>query len=140
MRHSEEQGSPPGDAYNVSCHTESHEVCQEKVIDQGNGFGQKVEDCQDVSTQYCSYTVKEWETIQTYTTEGHDFSPSYAEPSITVDQRLGGQTVDYQVYFDTEKGQQVYSPGDLTDFQRFQIGTTWTLKLNAVGGIVGVEQ
>ncbi len=139
VRHTNEEGNPPGDAYDVSCHTESRQVCQEKVIDQGNGFGEKVQDCEDQTTNYCSYSVKEWQTVQTYTLDGHDYSPVYSQPTISFDQRLGDQTVNYTVYFDTEKGQKAYSPGALDDFKRFQLGSNWTLKLNAIGSVVGVE-
>lgn len=140
VHHTNEEGSPPGDAYDVSCHTESKQVCEDKIIDQGNGYGQKVQDCRDVSTDYCSYTVKEWQTVQTYTLDGHDFSPSYSQPSLTSSQRIGSESVDYTVYFDTQKGRKTYSPGSLDDFQQYQIGSTWTLKLNALGGVVSVER
>ena len=55
-------------------------------------------------------------------------------------QRLGDQSADYTVTFDTQKGQKSYSPSSLADFARFRIGTTWALKLNAFGGIVSVGQ
>lgn len=139
VQHTNEEGSPPGDAYNVSCHTETNQVCTEKVVDQGNGYGEKVQDCQDVTKDYCSYTVKEWQTIQTYTLDGHDYTPLYSQPSLSMDQRLGKQSADYTVYFDTEKGQKTYSPGSLDDFARFQVGSGWTLKLNAIGSVVGVS-
>ncbi len=138
VRHIEEEGNAPAGAYNVSCHTESSQVCTEKVVDQGNGFGEKVQDCEDVSKDYCSYTVKEWETIHTYTLDGHDYAPVYSEPSLTMDQRLGNKSVHYTVSFDTEKGEKAYSPGSLEDFRKYQVGTSWTLKLNAIGSVVGV--
>jgi ribosomal protein L40E len=140
VNHSDEPGSPPSDAYNVSCHTESKQVCTEKIVDQGNGYGEKVQDCHDESQDYCSYTVDEWQTIQTYTLDGHDFSPVYSQPSVSSGQRLGNESVDYTVYFDTSKGQKTYSPGSLDDFQQYQIGSTWTLKMNALGGVVSVSQ
>lgn len=140
VHHTDEEGSPPGGAYDVSCHTETKQVCTEKIVDQGNGYGEKVQDCNDVSTDYCSYTEKEWQTIQTYTLDGHDLSPDYSQPNVSVDQRVGDETVDYTVYFDTEKGQKTYSPGSLDDFKQFEIGTTWTLKMNALGSVVNVEK
>jgi len=138
--HSNEAGSPPSDAYNVSCHTESKEVCTEKIVDQGNGYGEKVQDCHDESQDYCSYTVDEWQTIQTYSLEGHDYSPDYSQPSITSGQRLGKESVTYTVYFDTSKGEKTYSPDNLSEFEQFTIGSTWALKLNALGGVVSVER
>jgi ribosomal protein L40E len=134
-----ERGDPPSDAYNVSCQTETRQVCEEKTVDRGNGYAEVVEDCHDESEKYCDYTVDEWTTIQTYTLDGHDLNPYYEQPNISNDQRLGDQSADYTVYFDTEKGEKTYDPGNASEFQRFQVGSTWTLKLNALGGVVSVE-
>ncbi len=135
-----ERGDPPSDAYNVSCQTETRQVCEEKSVDQGNGYAEVVEDCHDESEKYCDYTVDEWSTIQTYTLDGHDLNPYYEQPNISNDQRLGDQSADYTVYFDTEKGEKTYDPGNGSEFQQFQVGSTWTLKLNALGGVVSVEK
>lgn len=139
VRHNDEPGSPPGDAYNVSCRTETHQVCEQKTIDQGNGYGQVVEECHDESTDYCSYTVTEWQTIQTFTQEGSDLFPVYASPNVSTDQRAGSASEDLSVYFSSDSGQIVYSPASLTEFQQFQPGSVWTLKLNAVGSVISVE-
>lgn len=139
VHYSNESGDPPSGAYDISCHTESKEVCTERVVDQGNGFGEVVEDCHDESQQYCSYSVDEWQTIQTFTLDGHDFSPVYAQPNVAAGQRLGDQTVEYTVYFATEAGPRTYSPSAGTDFSQFRVGTTWTLSLNAIGGIIDVK-
>jgi ribosomal protein L40E len=95
--HSSEPGSPPSDAYNVSCHDESRDVCEQKTIDKGNGYSEVVEECHTETQQYCSYTVDEWTTIQTY------------------------------------------SPDSVSEFQQFAVGSTWTLKMNALGSVVSVE-
>lgn len=137
--YSNERGSPPSDAYNVSCHDESREVCEQKTIDKGNGFSEVVEECHTESEQYCSYTRDEWTTIQTYTLEGNDVYPEYASPNYSSDQRLGDASEELTVTFSTENGLKTYSPGTVTEFQKFSIGSTWTLKLNALGGIVSVE-
>ena len=138
--YNDKSGSPPSDAYNVSCQEESREVCEEKTVDRGNGFAEVVEECHTESEQYCDYTVDEWATIQTYTLDGHDTFPVYEQPSLSSDQRLGDQSADLTVYFDTEKGEKTYSPDNVSEFQQFQIGSTWTLKLNALGGVVSVER
>jgi ribosomal protein L40E len=135
-----ERGNPPSDAYNVSCHDESREVCEEKTIDRGDGYAEVVQDCHTESERYCDYTVDEWTTIQTLTLDGHDLNPFYEQPNLSSDQRLGNGSADYTVYFESEKGEITYSPGDLGEFQQFQPGSTWTLKLNAVGGVVSVER
>ncbi|MDP2776717.1 MAG: zinc ribbon domain-containing protein [Anaerolineales bacterium] len=140
VHYSNERGSAPSDAYNVSCHTESQEVCEEKTIDRGNGFAEVVQECHTESDEYCSYTVDEWKTIQTYDLSGNDLFPVYENPSFASDQRLGSASEDLTVYFSTSDGQQTYSPGSISEFQQFQIGSTWTLKMNVVGGITSVER
>lgn len=140
VNHTNERGSPPSDAYNVSCQTESQEVCEEKTVDRGNGYAEVIQDCHTETDQYCDYTTDEWKTVQTYTLDGHDLYPVYAEPSLTSDQRFGSENADFTVTFDTDKGQNTYSPDSINEFQRFQIGSTWTLKLNALGSVVSVEQ
>lgn len=136
----DQRGSPPSGAYNISCYQDSQEICEEKAIDRGDGSAEIVEECHTESQQYCDYTVDEWTTIQTYTMDGHDLSPFYEQPSISSGQRLGDENADYTVYFDTEKGEITYNPGGLNEFQQFQIGSAWTLKLNAVGGVLSVER
>jgi len=139
VNYSGERGSPPADAYDVSCDTQSREVCEEKTIDRGNGYAEVVEECHTETEQYCDYSRDEWNTIQTYTQDGHDFSPVYSQPSVISNQRLGDQSVDYTVYFETEKGQKTYTPDELSEFAQFEIGSVWTLRLNALGGVVSVE-
>ncbi len=135
----DERGNPPSDAYNVSCRDDSREVCEEKTIDRGDGSAEVVEDCHTETQQYCDYTVDEWTTIQTYTLDGHDLNPYYEQPNISSDQRLGNQSAELTVFFDTEKGQKSYTPDNVSEFQQFQPGSTWTLKLNPLGGVVDVE-
>ena len=139
--HNNEAGSPPSDAYDVSCHDESRDVCEQKTIDKGNGYSEVVEDCHTDTQQYCSYTVDEWATIQTYTLHGNDLYPVYDNPSLSSDQRLGNQSEDLTVTFSTQDGdEKTYSPDTVSEFQQFTIGSTWTLKMNALGGVTSVAQ
>ncbi len=140
VRHNDEQGSAPSDAYDVSCHTETKQVCEQKTIDQGNGYGKVVEECHDENTDYCSYTVTEWQAIQTYTLDGQDLFPQYSSPSISAGQRTGSPSETLNVVFDSNNGQITYTPGSVDEFQQFEPGSTWTLKLNALGGVVSVSQ
>jgi ribosomal protein L40E len=140
VRYNDEAGDPPGGAYDVSCRTESEEICEEKTVDTGTGYGEVVEECHTESTDYCSYTVLEWETIQTYTLEGNDLYPVYSSPNVSSDQRLGSASEDLTVYFDTEDGTKTYAPGSVDEFQQFQPGSVWTLKMNALGAVLDVER
>jgi len=132
-------GSPPSDAYDVSCRNESRDVCEQKTIDKGNGYSEVVEECHTETQQYCSYTVDEWTTIQTYTLEGNDLQPIYDSPNLASDQRIGDKNAELTVTFSTEDGTETYSPSTVAEFQQFGIGTTWTLKMNLVGNVVSVE-
>lgn len=139
VRYNDRRGNPPSDAYDESCRTESREVCEQKTVDRGNGYSEVVEECHTETDQYCSYTVDEWTTIQTYPLEGNDLRPVYASPNISSDQRLGDKTDEFTVTFSTDDGIETYSPDSVSEFQQFSIGSTWTLKMNALGGVVGVE-
>ena len=135
-----EPGGPPAGAYNVSCRDESRDVCEQRTVDKGNGYSEVVEECHTETQQYCSYTVDEWTTIQTYILDGNDLQPIYEDPSIASGQRLGQESEDLTVTFSTENGEQeTYSPDSVSEFQQFTLGSTWTLKMNALGGVVGVE-
>ncbi len=137
--YSNEEGSPPADAYNVSCRDDVEQVCEQKTIDQGNGYAEVVEECHDETTQYCSYTVDEWTTIQTYTLEGYDLFPVYSEPSLFSGQRLGEATLTLDVHFTSGGEEYLYHPDSAAEYQAFSPGSTWTLHLNALGGVVSVE-
>ena len=140
VNYSSEPGSPPSGAYNVSCQDESRDVCEQRTVDRGNGYSEVVEECRTETQQYCSYTLDEWTTIQTYTLDGNNLRPIYDDPSIASGQRLGQESEQLTVTFSTADGtQETYSPNSVAEFQQFAVGSTWTLKLNAVGGVLGVE-
>ncbi len=108
--------------------------------DTGTGIGQVVQDCQfEVLAPYCEYTVDEWQTVGQETRQGEDYTPLFASPSLANNQRLGGRQTRLIVIFETNQGQYEYTPADLNEFQRFQIGSQWTLSINGFGQIVGVE-
>jgi ribosomal protein L40E len=140
VNYSDERGSAPSGAYNVSCHTEDKEVCEDKTVDQGNGFAEVVKQCQTESTQYCSYTMDEWKTIQSYNLNGTDNYPVYENPSVTSNRRAEKAIKTLTVTFSIPNGQKEYSPSSVTEFQQFEIGSTWTLKMNAIGGVMSVEK
>ena len=139
VSHSNEAGSPPSDAYNVSCRDESRDVCEQKTIDKGNGYSEVVEECHTETQQYCSYTVDEWTTIQTYPLEGNDLQPIYDDPNISSGQRLGNESEELTVTFSTPDGEEIYSPPTVSEFQQYTIGSIWTLRMNLAGGVVSVE-
>ena len=140
VSYSNERGSPPADAYDVSCRSESQEVCQEKTIDRGNGYAEVVQDCRTETEQYCNYRRDEWQTLQTYTEQGNNLVPFLAQPGLAANQRFGGESVEYTVTFQTDDGQKSYSPDQLSEFEQFEIGSDWTVRLNPLGGVVSVRR
>ncbi|MCF6277880.1 MAG: zinc-ribbon domain-containing protein [Anaerolineales bacterium] len=140
QRYTNQTGSGPSDAYDVSCRSESQEVCTERTIDQGNGYAEVVQDCQTVNQEYCSYSVLEWQTVQTLTLDGYDYAPDYADPTLNSQQRLGDQNADYTVTFNTDNGAIDYSPDSLDEYRQYQLGSTWTLNLNRLGRVVSVAR
>jgi len=140
VNYSNESGSPPSDAYNVSCYDDSQEVCETRTIDQGNGYSEVVEECHTETETYCSYTVDEWSTIQTYTLDGNNLQPVYDDPNLASDQRVGDASETLTITFSTEDGgHETYSPSTVSEFQQFSVGSTWTLNMNLAGGILSVE-
>jgi ribosomal protein L40E len=139
VQHNDESGNPPSSAYDVSCHDDSKEVCEDKTIDKGNGYAEVVQDCHTETTTYCSYTVDEWKVIQSYTEEGTDLSPFWDKPSLNSGQRKGEDTATYTVFFVNKNDNYTYHPGTLTEYQQYDIGSQWSLSLNTLGGIVSVE-
>lgn len=139
VRYENQANEPPAGAYNVDCQIQTHQVCEEKTVDRGNGYAEVVEECQDVKERICSYTVDEWQVIEAYPLEGHTLSPQFANPPLKNNQRLGSRTEVYQVIFTTDRGKIRYQPDSLTEFQRYTPGSQWRLELNTLGGVLSVS-
>ena len=105
---------------------------------QGNGYAEVVQECRTVSEQTCDYTVDEWTTIQTYHLDGNDNYPVYENPSLANGQQLGTATQTLTVIFNVPDGQKNYTADSVNEFQQFEIGSVWTLKMNALGGVMSV--
>ncbi len=141
VRYTGQEGPPPAGAYDISCHTETSQICEEKSIDTGTGYAEVIEECHEIITQFCSYTVDEWAAVQTYVQEGHSLVPEYAQPALAGRQRLGRPILRLEVSFRGANGETYpYSPGSLEEYRQYQPGSRWTLRLNALGGVVQVER
>ena len=106
----------PAGAPIVSCadryhHTEqeqvagSHEVCGTPyVMDQGSGAGKVVQDCQyEVYEDWCTYTVDEWQVVDTISAAGASLTPHWPDVSLSASQREGEEREEsYRVYFTTD--------------------------------------
>jgi hypothetical protein len=134
-----EPGSPPSGAHDVSCRDESRDVCEQKTIDRGNGYSEVVEECHTETQQYCSYTVDEWTTIQTYTLDGDNLQPIYEDPGIRA--VSGGQeSEEFSRYIlDSKTANRKHIRPIPSLSSSSSRSAVRTLKMNAVGGVVGIE-
>jgi hypothetical protein len=66
-------------------------------------------------------------------------SKFWENPPVASDQRRGDDTATYTVYFVSDADNYTYNPGTLEEYRQYDIGSEWSLSLNALGGIVGVE-
>lgn len=110
------------------------------VLDQGNGTGKVVQDCQyQVSAQYCSFTRLQWSVINTVTTRGTDLQPNWPQYSLAAGQKEGNRAENYRVIFDAGGQKYTYTASDATDYARFQRGSRWALTVNGIGAITGLK-
>jgi len=119
----------------------AEEVCGTPYnVDTGSGYAEVVTDCEyHVYDEYCSYTMMEWQTVDTAILSGQDFNPEWPEPDLTAEERLGEYSETYTVYFNTSDGDYAYNLDEFNEFQQFQVGTKWTLEINTFGGVVSVS-
>lgn len=110
------------------------------VVDQGNGTGKAVQDCQyQVSEQYCSYTHLQWTVINTVVARGTDLQPNWPSLNLKSGEREGNRAQEYHITFDAGGQQYTYTTEDADAFARFTRGSRWTLKINALGAVTSVE-
>jgi hypothetical protein len=110
-------------------------------VDTGGGYAEVVQDCEyRVYEEYCSYSVIEWEVVDTISLSGHDFYPDWPDSSLTTDERMGSRSETYVIYFDANNQDYTYSIDNFEQFQAFEIGSQWNLEVNAIGGVLSVER
>jgi ribosomal protein L40E len=117
------------------------EVCGTPyTVDTGTGVGKVVQDCEyHVYDDWCSYTAQEWRQVDTATASGSDYDPRWPDLRLTGSQREGDRDETYKVVFQTEKKTYTYTTSDLDQFRACQIGSRWTLKTNALGGVRSID-
>jgi ribosomal protein L40E len=110
------------------------------TIDTGSGVGRVVQDCQyQIYRPYCQFTTQEWTVLTVSQLSGIDLQPEYANPPLAAGQRFGSESASYQVVFETDNGKYQVKPDSLAEFQQYQVGSHWILKVNALGQIVSIE-
>ena len=121
----------------------SVEVCGTPyTVDTGSGFGEVVQDCTyEVYDNLCTFTVDEWQQVETAVLSGNDFSPVWPSPVLESNQRLGEDTTEsFVCVFATDEGTYSYTTQDFNAFLACELGSTWTLNVNSFGGVVSIEK
>ncbi len=117
------------------------EVCGTPyAVDEGSGYGEVVQDCvYRVYEEACRFTVEEWRASNPIVLEGSDFTPQWPEVQLAQNQRLGERSEEYRIIFKTDNDQFTYITRDFDLFQQCRPGSAWTLKVNAMGGVVSID-
>ncbi len=142
----------PEEANEVSCSDRYRETSQEQApkstevcgtpytIDEGSGVGKVVQDCvYEVYDSYCKFTVEDWIEVDRAISEGTKLEPVWPEFTLEQGQRQGDRSEIFVVLFTAGDKIIEYNPTSLEEFVRFQTGSEWTLTLNGLGAITGVE-
>jgi len=116
----------------------SEKVCGTPyVVDQGNGTGKSVQDCQyRVSEQYCSFTRLQLTVIDTVASRGTDLNPNWPTLGLANGQKEGNRSENYRVIFDSGSTRYTYTPSTASEYARFPVGSRWHLKINGLGSII----
>jgi hypothetical protein len=127
--------------YSDSPQPNSEKVCGTPyVLDQGNGNGKVVQDCQYlVKDEYCSYTRMQWGVVDTVAARGTDLNPVWPALALQASQREGNRAEEYRVQFDANGERYTYTPSSLNEFTRYKPGSHWKLTVNGLGDIVQTE-
>ncbi len=140
-------GAPIGNCQSKVHHTSSEpepgaeEVCGTPyTVDTGSGAGEVVQDCEySVYADWCSYTVDEWQQVDTATATGSDLNPAWPQLALSAGEQEGARGEEYQVVFAGEDDRYTYSPSTETEFLQYELGTTWVLEVNTFGKVVEVQ-
>ncbi len=144
--------SIPDQATVLQCNPKVHHVQEEAVpnankvcgtpytVDTGGGYAEVVQDCvYEVLMDYCTYTVLEWQTVETLTQSGQDLPPVYAPFNPASDQRIGEQKVAYICVFDSSKGEFRYTTTDENFYRQCTPQSKWVLEINSFGQVVSAQ-
>lgn len=142
----------PDEAEIVSCSPEpreevdnpvegAQEICGTPYTEEtGSGYAEVVQDCQYiVYDDYCTYTLLEYDFLDTITISGDDYSPQWPNPALSEDQRLGEGEENYKIFFSSGDETYVFSTTNFELFQQAQIGTEWELEINSLGGVQSIS-
>ncbi|HSH01215.1 MAG TPA: zinc finger protein [Anaerolineae bacterium] len=115
------------------------EVCGTPyTVDQGNGFGEVVQDCQyEIYEDWCTYTTLQWQEVDEARLTGNDYNPQWPTFNLRSGQREGEREESYTVQFRTDGDQYNYTFSDASRLSQYQVGSDWILEINGFGSVTG---
>lgn len=142
----------PLEAEDIRCQEQLRETSDEPVpgalevcgtpftIDEGSGYGEVVQECvYEVYDDFCSYSVMDWTVTEMITVAGKDLDPYWPAVQLQDDQQSGPGEEEYTVVFRSGSDSYRYSPDDEVEFTRFDLGSTWVIEVNQLGGVTVLE-
>jgi ribosomal protein L40E len=118
------------------------EVCGDPyTVDSGDGYGEVVQDCEyQVMDQYCTYSIEEWQVVDTVSARGEGLDAFWPAPVAGEDRRMGSQVNEtYTIVFQAGGETYSYQTGDFELFQQASIGSQWQLDVNRFGSVVSIQ-
>jgi hypothetical protein len=119
------------------------EVCGTPYeLDTGSGFAEVVQDCEyHIYDDFCTFAVQEWQQVEVATISGEDFAPSWPNPALSTEQRLGDQGAErYICVFNAGGEIYEFETNNVNMFQQCEIGSRWDLNVNTFGAVLSIEQ
>jgi len=119
----------------------SREVCGTPyTVDTGTGIGEVVQECvYEVSEDWCSYTVMDWNTVEVTSIGAADLEPVWPSRALASDERYGDRQESYTVVFDAGTKTYTITPESEAEFRRYAVRSEWVLNVNTFGSVLSLE-
>ena len=119
----------------------SREVCGTPyTVDTGTGIGEVVQECvYEVSEDWCSYTVMDWQTVESTSQGAADLEPVWPSRALAAGERYGDRKESYSVTLEAGTRTYTITPESESEFRRYAVGSEWLLKVNTFGSILSLE-
>lgn len=119
----------------------SQEVCGTPyTVDTGTGVGEVVQDCEYlVYDNFCDYTITEWQVVDQVSINGSNFTPEWPTLNLGREEREGEREEVYTVVIDTDGRYYTYHPNSFTEYQQFEMGSSWILVVNSFNAIRSIS-
>ena len=81
----------------------------------------------------------DWAVVDSSSLSGSNLSPQWPQPALSGDERLGEESEEYTCVFEADGKTYRYETDSSSEFQSCEIGATFTLDINTIGGVVSIQ-